>query len=369
MRIGSSNIGMESARRYSSEMSQTLRFSVKRQTTTLAELGENGLGNLLLSSDETESEEGVPVEEDAQNTLSEFRNRLNNARSIDRLSIRDEREAYQKIKQECMRFLFQLLFGKQKESKTLTEEVEEIVEEQSTTSDSMMQTMFSSINVITTEVDLDVLFSEQEEISFSTEGTVVTADGKEIKFNLGLEMSRSFCAYYSSHYEQQSVAVCDPLVINLDSNMASVTDQKFYFDLDADGKEDNISQLNAGSGYLALDLNGDGVINDGSELFGTKSGDGFADLSKYDSDHNGWIDEGDEIWDKLLIWQKDEHGEDELYHIAKKGIGAICLQNAQTDFSLNAKEDNRVNGIIRKTGILLYENGNVGTVQHLDLAT
>ena len=62
-----------------------------------------------------------------------------------------------------------------------------------------------------------------------------------------------------------------------------LSDQTFYFDLDADGKEEEISVLN-GSGYLALDKNGDGVINDGSELFGTKNGDGFADLARYDED-------------------------------------------------------------------------------------
>ncbi|MFQ8776527.1 MAG: hypothetical protein ACLR78_02345 [Roseburia sp.] len=76
--------------------------------------------------------------------------------------------------------------------------------------------------------------------------------------------------------------LCDPLVINLDSNIANVSDQKFYFDIDADGSDDSISMLNSGSGYLALDRNGDGIINDGSELFGTQSGNGFADLAAYD---------------------------------------------------------------------------------------
>ncbi|MBQ8591284.1 MAG: hypothetical protein IJ485_00835 [Lachnospiraceae bacterium] len=369
MRIGSSNIGMESARRYSSEMRQTLKFSVTRQTSTLEELGENGLENLLLSSDEAETEDGTPVEENTENKLSEFRNRLSNARSIDRVAVRDERQAYQKIRQECMRFLFQLLFGRQKESDSLTEDVGEIVAEESTTSDEMMQTMFSSVNVTTTELDLEILFREQEETSFSTEGTVVTADGREMTFHLGLDMSRSFSAYYSAHYEKQSVALCDPLVINLDSNIASVSDQKFYFDLDADGEMESISQLADGSGYLAVDFNGDGVIQDGSELFGTKTCDGFADLANFDSDNNGWIDESDDIWNKLLVWTKDANGEEQLCHIAKKGVGAICLQNAETDFSLTSSEDNHVNGIIRKTGIFLYENGNVGTIQHLDLAT
>ena len=162
--------------------------------------------------------------------------------------------------------------------------------------------------------------------------------------------------------------VCDPLVINLDTNIADLSDQKFFFDLDADGEIDEISMLKGGSGYLALDKNNDGTINDGSELFGTASGDGFADLAKYDDDGDGWIDEDDAIWDKLKIWCKDESGNDVLYKLAEKGVGAICLQRVGTQFSLNSLETNETNGYIRSTGVFLYENGTSGTVQHVDVA-
>ena len=84
--------------------------------------------------------------------------------------------------------------------------------------------------------------------------------------------------------------MCDPLVINLDGNIAELSDQTFLFDLDGDGEMDEISELSAKSGFLALDKNGDGTINDGTELFGTRSGNGFQDLSAYDTDHNGFID-------------------------------------------------------------------------------
>lgn len=143
-------------------------------------------------------------------------------------------------------------------------------------------------------------------------------------------------------------------------------DQKFLFDLDCDGEKDNISRLDSGSGYLALDLNGDGVINDGSELFGTRSGDGFSDLARYDSDGNGWIDENDEIWRRLRIWTQDDRGNDKLYTLSDKNVGAIYLGNVSTDYSLQSSKGN-TNAAIRKTGIFLYENGMAGTVQHLDL--
>ena len=208
---------------------------------------------------------------------------------------------------------------------------------------------------------------EQEDTSFSTVGTVRTKDGREINFNVTVNMSRRCEEYYKEQLNVAEFTLHDPLVINLDTDVAEVSDQTFYFDLDADGEEEEISMLK-GSGYLALDKNGDGVINDGSELFGTKSGDGFADLAEYDADGNGWIDENDPIFDKLLIWAKDENGKDELYTLKEAGVGAICLQRAATDFSLNSQKDNTQNGQIRSTGIFLYENGNAGTMQQLDLA-
>ncbi len=212
-------------------------------------------------------------------------------------------------------------------------------------------------------------YSEKERTSYQTKGTVVTADGREIEFNLSFAMSRGFERYYNESYEAKVVSFCDPLVINLDSTMPEVSDEKFLFDIDGDGVLDTISKLSGKSGYLALDKNGDGQINDGNELFGTKSGNGFADLAEYDSDGNGWIDEGDEIWDKLMIWCMDENGKSQLYHISEKGVGAICLQNVSTNFSLNSLKNNQTNAAVRNTGIFLYENGNIGTVQHMDLAT
>ena len=144
--------------------------------------------------------------------------------------------------------------------------------------------------------------------------------------------------------------------------------QKFLFDINADGKEDNISCVNQGSGFLALDKNGDGKINDGNELFGTKSGDGFKDLAAYDQDGNGWIDEADDVFQNLKIWTKDADGNDQLLDLKESGIGALYLGNVSTQFSLNHQETNATNAVIRSTGVYLKESGEVGTMQHVDLA-
>ena len=222
--------------------------------------------------------------------------------------------------------------------------------------------------VWTRQTVISSFHSETENTAFSTTGIVRTADGREIGFNVQVEMSRNFLEANTFIKEDTVQIMTDPLVINLDTNVASVTDQKFLFDLDADGTMDQISFAGEGSGFLALDRNGDGTINDGTELFGTQSGDGFADLAAYDEDGNGWIDENDSVFDKLLIWSKDAGGNDRLVGIGKAGIGAIYLGSSSTEFSLKDQETNVTNGQIRRTGIYLKETGEAGTIQHVDLA-
>lgn len=216
--------------------------------------------------------------------------------------------------------------------------------------------------------ETETYYMQEQSASFQTQGQVVTADGRTIDFNLNVHMSSRFEAYYKESFDiQKAVNLCDPLVINLDSSPATVSDQTFYFDLDGDGVEEDIHKLNSGSGYLALDKNNDGKINDGNELFGTASGDGFADLAKYDEDGNGWIDENDAIWNHLKIWVQTEQGP-QLYSLADKGVGAICLNRMPTYYTQYDK-DGEVSAVVRSTGMFLYENGAAGSMQHLDLAT
>ena len=211
-------------------------------------------------------------------------------------------------------------------------------------------------------------YSETEETGFRANGRACTEDGRTIDFNINILMSRSYMEYMNVSIPTMADALCDPLVVNIGSDTADVRDQTFKFDLDADGTEDEISMLGKGSGFLALDKNGDGKINDGSELFGTKSGDGFGDLREYDSDGNGWIDENDDVFSKLKVWCKDENGKDILMDLKEADIGAIFLGEQQTEFSLGGADGYR-DGVIRSTGVFLREStGAAGTVQHVDLS-
>ena len=207
---------------------------------------------------------------------------------------------------------------------------------------------------------------EEEATTFTTTGTVNTDDGRSIDFNIEASMSRRFVSATESSYTNK-LNLMDPLVINLDGNVTGVSDLKFYFDLDCDGEEESISLLSEGNAYLALDKNGDGQINDGSELFGTASGDGFADLAEYDEDANGWIDENDSIFSKLKVWSAAADGTMVLEDLKSAGVGALYLGSAQTEFTLKDAVSGDTDAVIRSTGLFLFEDGRAGTLQQVDL--
>lgn len=216
----------------------------------------------------------------------------------------------------------------------------------------------------------NVTVSETEATRFNSTGSVVTADGRTIDFNISMEMSRSFMETSESLTSQTQYILTDPLVIQLEDAPETISDQKWYFDIDGDGVEEEISQLARGNGFLALDENGNGKIDDGSELFGTKSGNGFKDLSAYDEDGNGWIDENDSVYSKLKIWVKDASGNDKLIGLGQADVGAIYLGAADTQFTHAAADTNETQAVVRQTGFYLHEStGAAGIVQQIDFAT
>ncbi len=332
MKIDSSSIGMESMRKFQSAKTTVRRFKLA------AYQGEDTQDNTAM--DNTLEEEAQELGQRGS-SLQEWEARFRHTTGRVHMRTSSETTAVN-IREMTIRYIFDLLFSNKRSR-----------------FDEWMNNQ--PVNYVEESVSW-----EREETSFSTVGKVRTSDGREINFRVNVGMSREFLQTFRQELRFNAGAMCDPLVINLDTDVATLSDQKFYFDIDADGEKDEISRLGMGSGFLALDKNNDGIINDGKELFGTKSGDGFRDLAAYDDDGNGWIDENDAIWSKLKIWCMDENGNSQLYRLAEKGVGAICLQNVSTDFTLQGMD--AAKGAIRRSGIFLYENGNVGTVQHVDFA-
>lgn len=208
-------------------------------------------------------------------------------------------------------------------------------------------------------------YHEQESMSFQAVGVVRTADGREIDFSVAMNMSREFVQESNLQIGGGSKKI-DPLVINFDGLGASLSQTRFEFDLDSDGTTEQIATLRPGSGYLALDRNGDGTINNGSELFGPSSGRGFAELAAYDEDGNNFIDEGDSIYHQLRIWMTNEDGTTQLAALGDKNIGAIFLGHVSSPFQLKDAQNNLLGEVVN-SGVYLTEDGKTGVVQEINL--
>ena len=376
--IQSDRIRMDSRRSYSSSQanysnitrwnaSGATIFSLQDAQFRKEEIRQGQLSQV--EDAETEITEKDGEQGSTKESLEDLLSRLQSTGGVTRTSLQESVNALHKIREQAIDYLLYILFGRR-----YSDFGSAFSQNEDTGFSNALGTATAGSNVSSEYGEggqnyIFFYYSEQETTCFDAKGTVCTADGREIPFHMSVEMSRSFTQSAESLIDFGKPRLCDPLVINLNSNVTDVSDQKFLFDLNADGTEESISMLASGNGFLALDKNGDGIINDGSELFGASSGNGFADLAQYDKDGNGWIDEADEIFKDLRVWVKDADDSDKLMSLSEAGVGAICLESRNTEFSLNDRNSNHTNGVIRKTGIFLYENGQAGTMQQLDLAT
>jgi len=207
-------------------------------------------------------------------------------------------------------------------------------------------------------------YEEKASFSYQSKGFVKTADGKEIRFNYKMNMSRR---YYEANQQffQMDEIVKDPLILNFDGKGLSFSKFDIEMDLDLDNKKETFKTPAKGSGFLAIDKNNNGAIDDGAELFGPTTGHGFLELAAYDEDENGWIDENDAIFDKLKIVAFNEDGSSELKALSEEGVGAIYIASVSSPYGV--KEGLVTNGNIKNSSFYLRENGKVGMVHEVDL--
>ncbi|TGU94005.1 type I secretion C-terminal target domain-containing protein [Mesorhizobium sp. M00.F.Ca.ET.151.01.1.1] len=126
----------------------------------------------------------------------------------------------------------------------------------------------------------------------------------------------------------------DPIILDLNHNGFAFSDVSHgvQFDMNGDGTKEQLAWNTSHDGMLAVDLNHDGKIDDGTELFtpnfnGGHFDSGAAALASLDSNHDGVIDHNDAAFSSLLIWQDaNANGisdTGELSHLADNGIVSI----------------------------------------------
>ena len=157
-----------------------------------------------------------------------------------------------------------------------------------------------------------------------------------------------------------------PIVLDLDGDGVETTglNDGAYFDHDKNGFAEKIAWAGSDDGLLAWDKNGDGIINDGAELFnvtmpdGTPAQNGFQVLTALDDNKDGKIDVNDAIWNQLRIW-RDIDGDgysasDELFTLDELGIQSINTSyTTSTYIDENGNEHRQVGSYTRTDGTVL----------------
>jgi Ca2+-binding RTX toxin-like protein len=127
-----------------------------------------------------------------------------------------------------------------------------------------------------------------------------------------------------------------PIILDLDGDGIELTDfegSPVYFDMDLDGVRDQTGWVGSDDGFLALDRNSNGTIDNVSEISFVSDVEGaqsdLEGLRAYDTDNNGYFDEGDSQFADFLIW-KDTNLDGisqagELQSLGYWGITAINL--------------------------------------------
>ena len=200
--------------------------------------------------------------------------------------------------------------------------------------------------------------SETESCTFAASGNVCLADGSTRQFEVGYRMERSERSTQVGRAEFK-----DPLAVDFGAPRNALG--SVAFDLDCDGKTENLRLPAGDAAMLFCDRNHNGTADDGSELFGPQSGDGFGELARLDGDGNGWIDGGDAAYADLMLWQIANDGASSVRSLAAAGIGALATASTATPFTL--KENGATVGQVRSSSVWLGETGGAGIVRQIDV--
>ncbi|EKF57692.1 hemolysin-type calcium-binding protein, partial [Agrobacterium albertimagni AOL15] len=168
------------------------------------------------------------------------------------------------------------------------------------------------------------------------------------------------------------VAAADPIILDLDKNGFDLSSigAGVMFDINADGHKDQMGWTSK-DGILALDLDGNGLIDNGSEIFtpdfnGGQFASGVAALASLDTNGDGKIDASDDAFSKLKIWvDANNNGisdEGELSSLFDNGVTSISLTTDNT----GGQEDGQT---VFSTGTFTFADGSTGDFMEVGFDT
>lgn len=179
--------------------------------------------------------------------------------------------------------------------------------------------------------------------------------------------------YYLNNYDpsiifEESEATLSPMSIDLngDGVTSQSIEEEIFFDHDNNGMAENTGWISPDDGLLVLDRNSDGLINNGSELFGnntqltdgTNADNGYEALAELDSNGDGIIDRNDTAFNELRVWQDSNSDgvsqQEELLTLEEAGV--VSIDTGYESVNIDDGDGN----IIRQTSTAEMSDGTTG---------
>jgi hypothetical protein len=215
------------------------------------------------------------------------------------------------------------------------------------------------------DVRVEQVHQETETTAYTATGQVATAAGETINFTYQASMHRDLTQSVTAQIQAgDAIKKVDPIALNLDGGTAALSDARTGFDINSDGKAEQVALPAAGTYFVALDRNGNGRVDNGMELFGPASGNGFAEIRSLDTDGNGWIDSGDTAYASLRLWSGPDAT---MRSLQEAGVGALYVgASTATKFDLRSGTNETLGQVI-SSGVYLADSGRPGALQQVDL--
>ncbi len=169
-----------------------------------------------------------------------------------------------------------------------------------------------------------------------------------------------------------------PLVLDLDGDgvapdlVHAYEGDAAFFDIDADGFAERVGWVKADDGLLAMDRNGNGMIDDITELYGDDRMPAFEKLRMEDGNHDGLVDAQDAAFANLRVWQDaNQDGAsqaNELKTLTELDIRSISTNDhsdsrwAKENYISNVATYTRVGGETREIADVHFLNDNLNTL-------
>lgn len=155
---------------------------------------------------------------------------------------------------------------------------------------------------------------------------------------VGVQLEFKFSFSIEIEVGETQVQESDPITLDLDGDGIELTSYRggARFDIEGTGRQVTTAFVTGGDAFLAIDRNGNGVVDSGRELFGDQNGavNGFEELRKLDSNGDGVINAQDRDFELLRVFRDDGDGKTEageLITLAEAGVEEISLGYRETN--------------------------------------